>query len=114
MDHPKCTPHAHTATEDVQIARCLKEVFDIGIVDTRDEQERERFHPFSPGAHYTWTPPRKGHTDWYESYNRLWPNKLREQCCAPDSVSFHYMKKPAMVRHIHSLLYFCDSTETVQ
>lgn len=87
------------------IARCLKEVFDIGIVDTRDATGRERFHPFSPGNHYFWTPS-KG--DWYVLYNKLWPPKLKEECCAPDSVSFHYMKKPAMVRHIHALLYFCD------
>jgi len=105
LDHPKCFPHSHTATEDVMIARCLKEVFDIGIVDTRDATGRERFHPFSPGNHYFWTPS-KG--DWYVLYNKLWPPKLKEECCAPDSVSFHYMKKPAMVRHIHALLYFCD------
>ena len=105
LDHPKCFPHSHTAMEDVMIARCLKEVFDIGIVDTRDATGRERFHPFSPGNHYFWTPS-KG--DWYVLYNKLWPPKLKEECCAPDSVSFHYMKKPAMVRHIHALLYFCD------
>ena len=90
------------------IARCLKDVFDIGLVDTRDSQDRERFHPFSPGSHYSWEYPIPPKRDWYESYNRLWPIKLKEQCCAPDSVSFHYMKKPAMVRHLHSLLYFCD------
>jgi glycoprotein-N-acetylgalactosamine 3-beta-galactosyltransferase len=94
--------------EDVMIARCLKDVFDIGLVDTRDSQDRERFHPFSPGSHYSWDYPIPPARDWYESYNRLWPIKLKEQCCAPDSVSFHYMKKPAMVRHLHSLLYFCD------
>jgi glycoprotein-N-acetylgalactosamine 3-beta-galactosyltransferase len=108
LDHKKCFPRMHNAQEDVMIARCLKDVFDIGLVDTRDIQGRERFHPFTPGTHYTWKPPippAKG--DWYEEYNRLWPPKLKEQCCAPDSVSFHYMKNPALVRHIHSLLYFC-------
>ena len=108
LDHPKCFPEVRTSMEDVMIARCLKDVFDIGLIDTRDEKERERFHPFSPGSHYSWKPPVPPKSDWYEAYNRLWPPKLKEECCAPDSVSFHYMKKPAMVRHIHSLLYFCD------
>jgi len=108
LDHPDCFPHKHSSMEDVFIARCLKDVFDIGLVDTRDDQDRERFHPFGPGGHYNWRPPKPGHKDWYEQYNRLWPPKVGKDCCAPDSVSFHYLKKPAMVRHIHALLYFCD------
>jgi len=108
LDHPKCNPKTHSSMEDVFIAKCLKDVLDIGVVDTRDMQGRERFHPFSPGNHYYWMPPGPGGKDWYEDYNVLWPPKLKEECCAPDSVSFHYMKSPAMVRHIHALLYFCD------
>lgn len=108
LDHPKCFPNTRSSMEDVMIARCLKDVFNIGLVDTRDGDGRERFHPFAPGTHYYWKPPVPPQTDWYEDYNRLWPPKLKEQCCAPDSVSFHYMKKPSMVRHIHALLYFCD------
>ena len=109
LDHPDCFPKKHSAMEDVFIARCLKDVLDIGVVDTRDEEERERFHPFAPAAHYNWNPPTDGKKDWYELYNRPWPNKLREMCCAPDSVSFHYMRRPAMVRHIHALLYHCNA-----
>mmetsp|Transcript_7883 Transcript_7883/g.23184 ORF Transcript_7883/g.23184 Transcript_7883/m.23184 type:complete len:533 (+) Transcript_7883:113-1711(+) len=108
LDDERCFPHKHSAMEDVFIARCLKDVFDIDLVDTRDDEDRERFHPFSPGSHYTWEPPTDGKRDWYEAYNTLWPPKLKEECCAPDSVSFHYMKKPTIVRHIHSILYFCD------
>mmetsp|Transcript_21920 Transcript_21920/g.54256 ORF Transcript_21920/g.54256 Transcript_21920/m.54256 type:complete len:485 (+) Transcript_21920:136-1590(+) len=108
LDHPDCFPHKHSSMEDVFIARCLKDAFGIGLVDTRDDQERERFHPFGPGGHYNWRPPEDGKKDWYQNYNLLWPPKLGKDCCAPDSVSFHYLKKPAMVRHIHALLYFCD------
>ena len=108
LDHPKCFPAKHSSMEDVFIARCLKDAFGIGVVDTRDAEERERFHPFGPAGHYNWRPPANGKRDWYQDYNMLWPPKLKEQCCAPDSVSFHYLKKPAMVRHIHALLYFCD------
>ena len=108
LDDPRCFVSKKSAMEDVFVAKCLKVAFGIGIEDARDSELRERFHPFGPAAHYSWTPPEKPRSDWYETYNRPWPNKLREMCCAPDSVSFHYMKKPAMVRHLHSLLYFCD------
>lgn len=109
LDHPDCFTTKRSAMEDVFIARCLKVVFDIGLADTQDSQGRERFHPFSPAGHYTWEPPGPGQRDWYEAYSRHWGGpKLKEECCAPDSVSFHYMKKPATVRHIHALLYSCD------
>lgn len=32
-------------------------------------------------------------------------------CCAPDSVSFHYIKKPAMVRHLYALLHDCAGAD---
>ena len=105
-DHPDCNPHRHTAMEDVMLAECLRNVFHIGLTDTRDEQLRERFHPFGPGNHYNWRPtPAGAKKDWYEDYNAEWGLKTGVECCAPDSVSFHYIKKPAMVRHIWSLLY---------
>eukprot|EP00934_Nitzschia_sp_Nitz4_P001925 Nitzschia sp. Nitz4//scaffold355_size15944//12272//13768//NITZ4_008868-RA/size15944-processed-gene-0.19-mRNA-1//-1//CDS//3329548951//1925//frame0 len=106
-DHPKCNPHKKTSMEDVMIAQCLRDVFNIGLTDTRDDMLRERFHPFSPGSHYSWKPPTEGNRDWYADYNKEWPPLLKEQCCAPDSVSFHYIKKAAMVRHLHALLYEC-------
>jgi len=108
LDHKDCFPEKHSSMEDVFVAKCLKEVFDIGVVDTRDDKGRERFHPFGPAGHYNWRPPPEGKRDWYQDYNMLWPPKLGKDCCAPDSISFHYMKKPAMVRHIHALLYYCD------
>ena len=109
LNHERCTPHKKTSQEDVEIAQCLHKLFNIGLVDTRDDQGRERFHPFAPGTHYTWMPPKPPAKDWYEQYNEEWPVKLGKDCCAPDSVSFHYVKKPAMVRHLHSLLYHCDT-----
>lgn len=92
--------------------RCLRLKLGIGLTDTRDEQGRERFHPFSPGSHYTWRPPKEGQkADWYEKYNSDWGLKLGAECCAPDSVSFHYIKKPVMVRHMYSLLYNCGDVK---
>lgn len=63
------------------------------------------------GTHLTWQPADKNKGEkpgWYEQYNQEWKPKLGSECCAPDSVSFHYIKKPAMVRHIHALLYHCN------
>ena len=50
-------------------------------------------------------PPGPGKHDWFYDYTKEWPPLPAEQCCAPDSVSFHYLKKPAMVRHVHKVLY---------
>jgi glycoprotein-N-acetylgalactosamine 3-beta-galactosyltransferase len=99
--------------EDVMIAQCLRDVFQIGLTDTRDDQLRERFHPFAPASHYYWRPPEEGNTDWYKDYNEEWPPLLGEKCCAPDSVSFHYIKKPAMVRHLYALLNTCGKTAAI-
>ena len=71
LDHPKCFHNKHSSMEDVFIARCLKDAFNIGIVDTRDDEQRERFHPFGPGGHYNWRPPKEGKRDWYQQYNLL-------------------------------------------
>ena len=108
VDAPQCEVHTHTAMEDVMIARCLRKLFGIGLTDTRDAQDRERFHPFAPATHLFWEPPGPDKHDWYADYNKEWGIKLGTDCCAPDSVSFHYIKKPAMMRQLFKLLYECD------
>ena len=45
--------------------------------------------------------------NWYANVNREWGLKTGLECCASDSISFHYIKKPALMRHLHSLLYHC-------
>jgi len=106
FDHPDCSPTARTSAEDVMMAQCLDKVFQIGLIDTRDSELRERFHPFSPEKHYQWR-PREG--DWYTQYTRDWPQLLDEKCCSPHSISFHYIKQPAMVRHLHALIHSCHN-----
>lgn len=108
MDHPECSAHRTTSMEDVMIANCLRNAFGIGLTDTRDNKLRERFHPFAPATHLNWKPVEG---DWYMDYNKEWPPLLGKMCCAPDSVSFHYIKKPATVRHLHALLYKCQNVE---
>mmetsp|Transcript_28119 Transcript_28119/g.77328 ORF Transcript_28119/g.77328 Transcript_28119/m.77328 type:complete len:458 (-) Transcript_28119:361-1734(-) len=105
-DSEHCSVTAHTSMEDVMMGACLRKAFGIGLTDTRDDQLRERFHPFAPAKHYYWKPDPN---DWYMQYNREWPPLLKEKCCAPDSVSFHYIKKAAMMRHLQALLYECPN-----
>lgn len=103
-----CSADKRTSMEDVMIARCLSHL-DIHFTDTRDARGRERFHPFAPGSHLIWKPPKPGQErDWYEDYNKEWGILEGKDCCAPDSISFHYIKKASMVRHMQALLYSCD------
>mmetsp|Transcript_6299 Transcript_6299/g.14537 ORF Transcript_6299/g.14537 Transcript_6299/m.14537 type:complete len:529 (-) Transcript_6299:69-1655(-) len=107
-DTRHCAAAGRTSMEDVMIARCLSHL-GISFTDTRDQNGRERFHPFAPGSHLHWRPPGpKQPRDWYEDYNSEWGILQGRDCCAPDSVSFHYVKKASMVRHMHALLNSCD------
>jgi len=110
-DAQHCSAHARTSGEDVMIARCLKHL-GIHYTDTRDANGRERFHPFTPGTHLNWKPPGPNELRWYVDYNKEWGVLQGRDCCAPDSVSFHYLKEASMVRHMHALIDSCDdSTE---
>jgi glycoprotein-N-acetylgalactosamine 3-beta-galactosyltransferase len=95
---------AFSAAEDVEIGRCLT-YLGIDVTDTRDKKGRERFIPFSPG---TILHREINEHDWYYMFNTEWGLLKGKDCCAPDSVSFHYLKKASMVRHMQALLYFCD------
>ncbi|CAM9439717.1 unnamed protein product [Chrysoparadoxa australica] len=107
IDDARCQAHVITAKEDVQVARCLA----LGGVlphDTRDALGRERFHPFTPGKHFSYRIPYfafLGIYGWYPRY----AIDLKEgpDCCAPDSVSFHYITADMMVWLYHQL-YSCQ------
>ena len=107
-DAVHCSARKQTSTEDVQIANCLS-YLGISFTDTRDANGRERFHPFAPGTHLYW---KHDESDWYEQYNKEWGILLGKDCCAPDSVSFHYVKKASMVRHMHALITSCDGEDS--
>lgn len=105
LDDNRCAPHAVTSMEDVNTAACLRKALKVGLTDTRDEKGRERFHPFAPGTHYQYHRGNDKNMKWYEDYNKEWGILEGTDCCAPDSVSFHYIKKAPMVRHIYKILY---------
>ena len=99
----RCDPTRHVAWEDVEIAKCLAKTLGVEPEDTRDSSNRERFHPFDPGYMLMSSGRLQ---DWYYNYSKEWGVLPGVLCCAPDSVSFHYIR-PAMARHLHKLLYDC-------
>ena len=105
LDDNRCAPHAVTSMEDVNTAACLRKALKVGLTDTRDDKGREKFHPFAPGTHYQYKAGNDQNMKWYEDYNKEWGILEGTDCCAPDSVSFHYIKKAPMVRHIYKILY---------
>ena len=62
LDNQKCRPHQHVFAEDVNVAHCLA-VNGVVPYDTRDANGGERFHPFTPGNHMNWRPPRNRKAD---------------------------------------------------
>ena len=71
VETPKCFPHQVGFWEDVNIANCLRKSSSNKLVayDTRDQLQRERFHPFNPGMHLTYGMTHKDPKDWYIKYN---------------------------------------------
>lgn len=117
LDSPKCWPHQRGFWEDVNVANCLRTSTDerkewgpygqILPYDTRDSKQRERFHPFTPGQHLEYHPPKPGGKDWYQDYN---PElKLGYECCSTESVSFHYVPADLM-RKLYVQHYYCPTT----
>ena len=104
-DEELCFSQEHTSAEDVMMARCLANL-GIHYIDTRDDKGRERFHPVDPGWHYNWSPKERQHA-WWPKHQTGWEILRGKDCCAPDSISFHYIKRASMVRHLHALLHHC-------
>lgn len=107
-DAKHCSANEQTPAEDVIIAKCLGHL-GITFTDTRDAKGRERFFPFSPGWHYNFRspgPPDQGAFFLYRM--RRWKILEGKDCCAPDSISFHYIKQASLVRHLHAMFNYCD------
>ncbi len=105
LDSPKCFAHQVGFWEDVNIANCLRKSANIVPYDTRDDLERQRFHPFTPGHHLSYRIDPKDSRDWYPKYH---PYGLKEgfDCCSVDSISFHYVPM-ALMRQLYSFVYHC-------
>ncbi|WAQ93697.1 C1GLT-like protein [Mya arenaria] len=78
--------------EDLELGKCLQEC-GVVPVDSRDELERERFHPFVPEHHLI--PDILPSDMWYWSYNKH-PAKQGPDCCSDYAISFHYVNPNLM------------------
>ncbi|KDO20423.1 hypothetical protein SPRG_14361 [Saprolegnia parasitica CBS 223.65] len=99
LDEPSCLPD-EVVPDDWAISFCM---YHRGVVptDTRDSLHRERFHQYSPEQVYYWPDDVNDFDHWnyasiYDAQNWFsdhigigWRNG--SDCCAPDSVSFHYV-----------------------
>ncbi|CAM9302545.1 unnamed protein product [Pylaiella littoralis] len=103
LDDESCHAHQKCSWEDVNIAACLRQQ---GVVahDTRDDFGRERFHPFTPGQHFSYRIPKNPEKDWYIDYSI--DLKIGRECCSRNSLSFHYVDERLM-RRLYHLVYSC-------
>ena len=91
--------------EDLAIAVCLQR---DGVLPTesRDQHERERFHPFSPGEHFH--KQKTADDDWYARYSI--DLKYGADCCSTQSVSFSDLTPDgAELRRIDALVHACPA-----
>lgn len=101
-DSKKCKSKEFVGgAEDVEIGKCFE---NAGVVagDSRDEQHRNRFHPFQPEAHLS--PDGLPTNFWYWSYIFYPKNEGFQGCCADYSVTFHYIP-PAALYNLEYLVY---------
>ncbi|KAH9088126.1 hypothetical protein LEN26_019644 [Aphanomyces euteiches] len=104
LDDPFCLPD-EIVPDDWAISFCMR-FLNVLPHDTRDELQRERFHQYAPDRifHEPHDPEAYDHNvypsiyyenNWFsDHYGIGWQNGTL--CCAPDSISFHYIKPPNM------------------
>ncbi|KAI9912910.1 hypothetical protein PsorP6_006352 [Peronosclerospora sorghi] len=104
FDETYCLPN-QVVPDDWAISFCM---WHLGVtpVDTRDDRARERFHQYNPRTLYTKPHDANAYdhklftsiyqeNNWFtDHYGIGWQNG--EMCCAPDSITFHYVKPPLM------------------
>lgn len=117
FDEPFCLPH-EVVPDDWAISFCM---YHLGVtpVDTRDSKQRERFHQYDPDELYSKPYDENAYdhnifssiyqeNNWFsDHYGIGWKNG--EDCCAPDTISFHYVKPPLM--ELFYEFYYGDGKE---
>jgi glycoprotein-N-acetylgalactosamine 3-beta-galactosyltransferase len=101
---------AEYSPEDTGTTYCMM-WHDVLPWDTRDVHGRPRWHAANPGGEYGMTPAvAKGY--WLDFHQGIGGLRWGKDCCATDSIGWHYIKGPTMY-HMERMLYFCRSDDTV-
>eukprot|EP00752_Nemacystus_decipiens_P004620 g4217.t1 len=103
LDDDACQPHTKRCWEDMLVGRCL-EKNGVEAFDTRDAFGRERFHPYTPSAHFGFRMSTAMTYPWYVLH-AIDPKYGRE-CCSHDSLSFHYVDEELMRSLYHFVYYY--------
>ncbi|CAM9231942.1 unnamed protein product [Ectocarpus fasciculatus] len=116
LDDDDCQPHRETPWEDLLVSMCLKKN-GVRAFDTRDSLGRERFHPFTPAAHFGQHMPLDPAdrltsgivvNDWY--MDQEVDAKFGREGCSTDSLSFNDVDEQLM-RRLYHLVYSCQNDE---
>ncbi|KAF0701938.1 hypothetical protein AaE_016228 [Aphanomyces astaci] len=102
--------YSQTLPDDAAIAFCMAwhRVFPPS---TRDLSGRERWHANHPHGVYFTDPSEYPDDMWFNMYHQgIGGIQWKENCCAPDSIAFHYVG-PDYMRHIERQLYDCRKDE---
>jgi glycoprotein-N-acetylgalactosamine 3-beta-galactosyltransferase len=104
FEEPYCLPN-EVVPDDWAISFCMRHL-GVTPLDTRDSEKRERFHQYDPNDLFTRPYDENAYdhkifssiyqeNNWFsDHYGIGWQNG--KNCCAPDSISFHYVKPPLM------------------
>eukprot|EP00977_Amphora_coffeiformis_P002880 scaffold538_cov166-Amphora_coffeaeformis.AAC.22 len=111
-NEPNCFPHWRGPDEDVTLSKCFR-LRNIQCMDTNDELEETRWHPWDAKYHANWDKTQKA--NWYPKHLKLQgiANKDFMGQISKNSVSFHLKQtkpNPALppdsgVRFYYALLY---------
>ena len=120
IEDKACRPNLRGSYEDVMIATCLKLMSNGEVLpyDTRDSEQRERFHPFTPGLMVdqpvgdanTLKQQDRKKQDWFVAYSSVWGLKGGRDTHSPYSISWHYTTPPVL-KFMEALLYGCRAID---
>jgi glycoprotein-N-acetylgalactosamine 3-beta-galactosyltransferase len=104
FDEHYCLPN-EVVPDDWAISFCMLH-HNVTPIDTRDDRQRERFHQYNTSMLYHTAHDDQAYdhaiyetiyeeNNWFSDHNGIgWKNG--DDCCAPDSITFHYVKPPLM------------------